>query len=111
MKLMSTLEVDGLIIGTVTSFDPYDPPKLGPSTIELFESLRRIEAGPALVDPRRLTWATTGRRSVLPGPKARQPIEVVSGFFDANDLRNAAPDRTLRLQPRGPRTKKDTELV
>jgi hypothetical protein len=104
LKLLSTLGVDGLLIGTVTGYDPYDPPKMG-MALELYSSARAeiAEVG----DLRRLASAAVDRSTpadprgappgagvppgagALPGAGARgrvrQPVSVVSAFFDAAD--------------------------
>ncbi len=56
MQLARTLGVDGLIIGAVTAYDPYDPPKLGLS-LTLFITERRT---PSTVDPAELRAAYSG---------------------------------------------------
>ena len=55
-RLMQTLECDGLIIGTITAYDPYDPPKLGLS-IELFDGGRSASLDE--LDVHQLTRAST----------------------------------------------------
>jgi hypothetical protein len=89
-RLMQTLGVDGLIIGTITAYDPYDPPKLG-LAIELFDGgrSRALDA----FDVRRLSRAATSDEA---HPYANGGTETsrvlaneggvasgVSAFFDA----------------------------
>ncbi len=78
-RLMNVLEVDGLIVGTVTSFDPYRPPKLG-AAIQLY---MRYEVSPfSRIDTNALTRQTRGE------PYAgaighRGPAAEAAGYFDA----------------------------
>lgn len=108
MRLMETLSVDGLVVGTVTLYDPYDPPKLG-MAIELYANPRVEQAdtarnwdpsgtsapgsGPSLAGLQRLSWTSTDSR---PGPASsgmRQPVSIVSAVFDASD-----PDVRMGLE-------------
>jgi hypothetical protein len=89
LALIQTLEVDGLIVGTVSAWDPYDPPKIG-MTIQLYS--RRAPGGGAAVDSRSLTFAATDTR--LPGTtRFNQPVNQASGYFDG-----ANGDVLLRVQ-------------
>ena len=109
MQLLEALGVDGLIVGTITSFDPYDPPKLGLS-IELYAN-PRVEAadaaklgaasaasiepgsGDSLASLHRLSWSATAA-SIHPSTATTPgPMSVVSGFFDG-----AGPDVRVGLQ-------------
>ena len=82
MKLLGTLQADALVVGTVTAFDPYDPPKLG-LALELYVSTPRTSLPPGSV--RELASAATPRVEPLPRQALRQPVSVVSGIFDAAD--------------------------
>jgi hypothetical protein len=79
MKLMGTLGVDGLLVGTITAWDPYEPPKIG-AIMQLYA--RQLPGGGTALDSRELTQATTDEN--LPGLTAyRQPVASASGHFDA----------------------------
>jgi hypothetical protein len=83
MRLLSTLGADGLVVGVVTAYDPYDPPKMG-LALELYVN-PRSEAVESL-DPRLLTRAATAGAVGPAGPvRLRQPVNAVSAFFDAAD--------------------------
>lgn len=74
------LGCDGLVIPTITAYDPYDPPKLGAS-LQLF--LKPVDyKRPALVDPRELARQATPMdvRQALP-PDATF-VQAV-GIYDA----------------------------
>lgn len=75
------LGCDGLLVPTVTAYDPYDPPKLGAS-LQLLSRPTSF-ARPASVDPRELARQATPR-PVDPNPPASR-IDIVQavGMFDA----------------------------
>ena len=120
MRLVETLGIDGLIVGTVSTYDPYDPPKLG-LAIELYTNPRvdaadvalnarsRPSPGPGSLNPgssdslaslQRLSWSATTVtiKPALPDDQG-QPVSVVSGYFDGfapevqTGLRHYAHDR------------------
>lgn len=81
--LAKVLGVDGLIIGTITAYDPYDPPTLGVS-LGLYVLPGSMSLASA-VDPRELTyqpaeWAP--RSGVPPGAG---PAASVSEHLDAHN--------------------------
>lgn len=79
--LMRTLGVDGLLVGTVTSYDPYPPPKLG-LAIALFK--RNTHGSYSDLDPRALTKAMTDSGPTGLGPE-RSPVAQAAGVFDASN--------------------------
>lgn len=103
MKVSSLIGTDGLIVGTLTAWDPYEPPKVG-ATIQLI-SREKLDAS-STVDPRQLSSAATGDRL---GTAAtwNQPVAQASGYFDAanhqvlGDLHNYAVGRTPLESPSG----------
>jgi len=80
--LRQALGVDGIVVGTVTAYDPYDPPKLGLS-IELYLG----ERGPTApsVDVRGLTRAATDQTQQPQPIDPDKPASVISAYFDAAD--------------------------
>jgi hypothetical protein len=70
--LMNVLDLDGLVVGTVTTYDPYRPLKLG-LAVELYQR-PRMESWSDL-DSRELTRATSGHPAAgslgPPGPTAQ----------------------------------------
>ncbi len=77
--LSQALGVDGVIVGTVTAFDPYDPPVLG---LTLALHLRSGEQTGGRVDSRALS--SQPREIVLPGSlHGGAPSSVVSEHLDA----------------------------
>jgi hypothetical protein len=76
------LGADGLLIPTVTAYDPYDPPKVGAS-LQLFgrPASRRVKKN---VDPRELARrASPGDDEALPASASPTQFLQVVGMFDA----------------------------
>lgn len=86
IHLREALGVDALVVGSVTHYDAYDPPKIG-LALDLYAfPLDRNERG---LDIRGLSWAPTAdkagiRRVTLYRPD--QPVTTVSGYFDASGV-------------------------
>lgn len=86
IHLREVLGVDALVVGTVTHYDAYDPPKIG-LALDLYAwPLDRRGKG---LDIRGLSWAPTAdkagiRRGTLYRPD--QPVTTVSGYFDASGV-------------------------
>ena len=71
-QLQRALGVDGLVVGTVTAYDPYNPPKLG-LALELYVDgqLAPRDAGP--VNPRKLTRSPTDPNAIF-APRGRNLV-------------------------------------
>ena len=112
-QLQRALGVDGFVVGTITAYDPYFPPKLG-LAVELYVDGQLAAADPA-VNPRELTRSPTNPNAILPpapspgngsasgngpgtgGPWSRSasggsssgagagPASAIAGFYDAAD--------------------------
>ncbi|MEO0963911.1 MAG: hypothetical protein AAFY08_02225 [Planctomycetota bacterium] len=83
IALRRTLGVDALVIGTVTAWEPYTPPKLG-LAVELYgNDDRPWFASPETV--RALSRAATDQmsRPVAVETHDDQPVTAISGYFDA----------------------------
>lgn len=82
LALKAALGVDALVTGTLTAFDPYNPPKLG-LTLELYAQ-PAPNYDQANVDPRLLTSAAVDRNATNPGPlqPQSQPVTAIAGFYD-----------------------------
>jgi len=83
IRLREALAVDALVVGSMTQYDPYDPPKFG-LALDLY-AWPNDPAGNGL-DIRGLSWAPTSdgagiNRRTLTRPD--QPVTSVSGYFDA----------------------------
>lgn len=84
-QLATAMGVDGLIVGTVTAYDPYDPPTLGLS-LALFARTGAMHLAAPLeeIDPRALAASPTD--SIAPRAAAGDgPAAVVSANLDARD--------------------------
>ena len=79
-QLLHSLRIDGLVVGTITAYDPYDPPKLG-LAIELYAN-KKVEYHDA-INVRQLSRAATAVGSLPEQPDLRQPVSTVSAVFDA----------------------------
>ncbi len=82
-KLLAAMNVDGLVVGNVTAYDPYDPPKIGMS-LELYLSDHIFKPGYA--DPGHLTRQATGDELVV-RKQHRQPVASISEYVDAGHKR------------------------
>jgi len=82
LSLLTTMGADALVVGTITAYDPYDPPKLG-LAIELYVSPKKLGQDP--VDLRKLASAAVDRGEGANRVDIRQPVCVVSAVFDAAD--------------------------
>ncbi len=83
--LRERLGVDGLVVGSVTAYDPYDPPTLG-LALELYRGGRDDGGTGSNPDPRALS-----RASRLPGGASGMPeldpgpTSAIAGHYDASD--------------------------
>jgi hypothetical protein len=77
--LANTLGVDGLIVGTITAYDPYDPPKLG-LKLALFARNPGVES--ASLDPLRLQISYTESDKRLASRYLTTPVATVSEHLD-----------------------------
>lgn len=83
MKLMQTLNVHGVIVGTVTAYDSYDPPKFG-AAIQLFQrdGLHHGGCG-GMIDPIAATRAPSERPLSVDSSRQEPATAQASGVFDA----------------------------
>ena len=78
--LAEAMKVQGVIVGSITAYDPYDPPKIG-LTLALYTT--DVDTSTP-VDPRQLSGAYSDRN--LPKSSfADAPSSVVSEHFDASN--------------------------
>lgn len=83
-ELIDALNVDGLIVGTVTAYDPYPPPTMG-AAVQLLVSRGFHDPGNGF-DPQALSRAASGD-DVSPGQMTSsvQAVAEASGVFDARN--------------------------
>ena len=85
-RVALAMGVDGVIVGTISAWDPYEPPSLGMS-LALYGrpgGSGRLEDQSAEVDPRALTSAARERR--LPSAHSgATPLSTVSEHLDASN--------------------------
>jgi hypothetical protein len=84
LALCKALGADGVLVGTITAWHPYDPPVIGMSLGLFGVSATLLAAPPALADAARLRAASTDRPIDDPAG-ARQPLSSLSRTFDASD--------------------------
>jgi hypothetical protein len=72
------LGCDGLVVPTVTIYDPYDPPKMGAS-LQLFPVAGTVQQGP-LLDPHELDRSPTVDSMAMPKP---QVLMQSVGIYDS----------------------------
>ncbi len=82
MAVMEALQVDGLVVGTVTAYDPYNPPTLG-LAVQLF---RPALMKHAQLDPRDLTRQASGDFE-LGAMNDVRPAAQAAGIFNARSER------------------------
>lgn len=78
--LANALGVDGLIVGSVTAYDPYNPPTIGLS-LALYASPGSMRAA-SDVDPRTLSVQPADSTSSSTAGRTRSPASVVSSVLD-----------------------------
>lgn len=85
-QLAAVMGVDGIIVGTITAYDPYDPPVIG-LNLALYARTdamgARGEANP--IDPRRLSQAPNDTLARPPTALGDRPAAVASAHLDARD--------------------------
>lgn len=84
MHLARTLGVDAIVVGSITAYDPYDPPKVG-LQIELYQASSKLHSPD--VDVRQLMSASTASTAPPPGiiPGTIHPVSVASAMLDASN--------------------------
>jgi hypothetical protein len=81
-RLRETLGADALVVGSVSDFDPYNPPQLG-LAVELYGDDRRPWF--QTLDTRQLSSAAVDEMTRPDVAQAPRPVTAVSGFFDGTD--------------------------
>lgn len=98
-RLAESLGADGILVGTITAYDPYNPPTIG-LAVALFARDGTLGAGGATLDPRALQKAYTDHtpdslRQVIGND---QPLAVVSEQLEG---RNQGVQMNLRRYAEG----------
>lgn len=102
IQLMQMLDVDGIVVGTVTAFDPYPPPTLG-MAVQVFT---RDPGGGQSIDPHALTRAPSGDTVAMGAVGGVHATAQAAGVYDA---RNHATLARLRQYAAG-RTEPDSSF-
>jgi hypothetical protein len=82
VKLAEALGVDAIIAGSITAYDPYDPPKIG-LTLGLFQKPERMMDDERSPEAIRLLTKAGREREVKTSAFGVQPKSVVSSLYDA----------------------------
>ncbi len=99
-KVCEALGADGLIVPTVTIFDPYNPPKFG-GALQLFRRVPAVAVQQAGVDEKEGTVRLAGGEIIAPGLELVQSV----GMYDAanGSVRDALQNYARgRHDPAGP---------
>jgi hypothetical protein len=80
--IAKALGVDGVIVGSITGWDPYDPPKVGLS-LALFAREGRLRTGDQWLDPVALEMSFTDQAMLPAALIGQEPTTVVAGHLDA----------------------------
>jgi hypothetical protein len=83
-KIMNVLGVDGLVVGTITSWDPYQPPKLG-LAVQLFTTMDEPNQTNFDVQSTR-----TASSEAPEQPAPAQAMAQAAGIWDASNHRTLA---------------------
>lgn len=83
-QLASELGVDGLIIGSVTAYDPYNPPTLG-LALALYARPGAMDRAATALDPRSLSAQSSDYRPFPRTAYGDAPASVVSEHLDAKN--------------------------
>lgn len=85
-QLAAVMGVDAVIVGTITAYDPYDPPTIGLS-LALYARTQAMGSrdDPNPIDSRRLTAATTDDLARPAMGLTDRPAAVASANLDARD--------------------------
>lgn len=84
-RLAQEMGVDGIVLGSITHFDPYDPPKLGLSLALYTRPGAMDRRGEAHLDPRTLSVQPT-EYNPFPGSSFTDaPASVVSEYLDGKN--------------------------
>ncbi len=83
MRVLQATGADALVVGTISAYDPYDPPKVG-LNVELY-TLER-SARPQAIDLMAMRTAAVDSAARLDDQsRVEQPVATAGGFFDAAD--------------------------
>lgn len=84
-KLATAMGVDGIIVGSITAYDPYNPPKLG-LALALYSRPGMLDKqGATNIDTRKLTYQPTDYRYFTRSSFKDAPESVVSEFMDGKN--------------------------
>ncbi|MBL9032329.1 MAG: hypothetical protein JNM80_11580 [Phycisphaerae bacterium] len=84
-RLAGELGADVIVVGSITAYDPYDPPKLGLALALYTRPGPAERRGQGALDPRKLTYQPTDYRYFPRSTTPDAPGAVVSEYFDGRN--------------------------
>jgi hypothetical protein len=84
-RLASEMGVDGLIVGSITAWDPYDPPKLGLALALYIRPGAMDHRGPDTIDTRKLEYQPTDYHYFPRSSFDSAPASVISEYLDGKN--------------------------
>lgn len=78
--LANFMGVDGVVLGSITAYDPYDPPKIGLNLALFIRDTGRPEE---VIDPIQMQAAFTDHTKTAPSQFLDRPASLASEHFDA----------------------------
>ena len=83
-RLAEEMGVDGLLLGSITAWDPYDPPQLG-LALALYARPGSMKRGERPIDPRSLSYQPTDYNPFPQSTYTDAPTAAVSEFLDGKN--------------------------
>lgn len=96
--LAQEMGVDGLIVGSITAYDPYNPPKLGLALALYARSGSLGQIGQQAIDPKSLRYQPTDYQYFPRTTYTDAPTAVISDYLDG---KNQAVQTDLRAYAKG----------
>ena len=84
-RLAAELGADGLLVGSITAWDPYDPPKLGLALALYSRPGPMDRRGSEQIDPKRLEYQPTDYQYFARSSFDSAPTAVVSEYLDGKN--------------------------
>lgn len=103
-RLASEMGVDGLIVGSITAWDPYDPPKLGLALALYTRPGAMDRPGTDTLDTRTLEYQPTDYQYFPRSSYDSAPASVVSEFLDGKNHQVLMDVRTYATGRHDPNT-------
>jgi len=103
-KLAAELGVDGLLVGSITAWDPYNPPKLGLALALYSRPGAMNRPGPQTIDTKKLEAAPTDYQYFPRSSYESAPASVISEMLDGKNQQVLMDVRTYATGRHDPAT-------